>query len=215
MKRNQPDFDLIARPYHWLEYLTFGRSLENCRNHFLPQLIDCRRALVLGDGDGRFLAQLLKNNPHLYADAVDSSSTMLQLLHQRCEAATPNVKARLQTHHCNALTIPLHDSYDLIITHFFLDCFSQAELSALIHRIAKHTRPGTLWLLSDFRISTGAMQFPAKILVRGLYFAFRLLAGVRTTHLPDHVTPLAQSGFARISHQHRLAGILTTELWQL
>jgi hypothetical protein len=54
-----PNFDRIARPYRWLEYLTLGRSLERAREVFLPLLKDRRQALILGDGDGRFTARLL------------------------------------------------------------------------------------------------------------------------------------------------------------
>jgi SAM-dependent methyltransferase len=218
MNSAQPNFDGIARPYRWLEYLTLGRSLENTRNHYLPQLLDHHqarcRALVLGDGDGRFLAELLATNPHLHADAVDTSAAMLQLLRQRCEAATPDTKTRLRTYQASALTFPLEDSYDLIVTHFFLDCLTQSELDTLIHRIAKNISPGALWLISDFRIPPGPMHLPARFLVRSLYLAFCILTSLRTTRLPDYSTPLTQEGFVQISHRHRLAGILTTELWQ-
>jgi SAM-dependent methyltransferase len=214
MSVTQPNFNRIARPYRWLEYLTLGSALENCRNHYLPQLLDRRRALVLGDGDGRFLAQLLASNPDLYADAIDTSATMLQLLRQRCEAATPNAATRLRTHHADAITVPLEDSYDLVVTHFFLDCLTQPDLDTLITRVNPTITPGALWLISDFRIPNGLMRLPAKLLVRGLYLAFRLLTGLRTTHLPDYATPLTQAGLTRIAHQHHLAGLLTTELWQ-
>jgi SAM-dependent methyltransferase len=210
----QPNFNRIARPYRWLEYLTLGTALENCRTHYLPQLLDRRRALVLGDGDGRFLAQLLASNPDLHADAIDASSTMLQLLRQRCEAATPNAAMRLRIHHANALTVPLEDSYDLVVTHFFLDCLTQPDLDTLITHINPTLTPGALWLVSDFRIPNGLMRLPARLLVRSLYLAFRLLTGLRTTHLPDYATPLTQAGLTRVAHQHRLAGLLTTELWQ-
>ena len=217
MKPLEPSFDRIARPYRWLEYLTLGKALENCRNHYLPQLLDQRQALVLGDGDGRFFARLLACNPQLHADAVDISATMLQLLRQRSEATAPNVALRLRTHQANALTFPLQSSeasYDLVVTHFFLDCLTQPELNTLVTRIAPTLAPGALWLISDFRIPAGPMRLPAKLLVRSLYLAFRLLTGLRTTRLPDHTTPLTQSGLTRIAHQHRLAGLLTTELWQ-
>lgn len=217
MSRAEPNFDSVAHPYRWLEYLTLGKALESCRLHYLPQLLDRRRALVLGDGDGRFLAQLLKHNPHLHADAVDTSATMLQLLRRRCEAASPNTNTRLRTHHANALTFPLdnsEDSYDLVVTHFFLDCLTQPELNTLIARVAHTLPPGARWVISDFRIPRGPMHLLAKLIIRSLYFAFRILTGLRTTHLPDHATPLTQAGLIRISQQHRLAGLLTTELWQ-
>jgi SAM-dependent methyltransferase len=214
MSPTQPNFNRIARPYRWLEYLSLGSALENCRTHYLPQLLDRRHALVLGDGDGRFLAELLASNPGLHADAIDTSTTMLQLLRQRCEAATPNAATRLRTHHANALTIPLEDSYDLVVTHFFLDCLTQPDLDTLITHINPTLTPGALWLISDFRVPNGLMRLPARVLVRTLYLAFRLLTGLLTTHLPDYATPLTQAGLTRIAHQHRLAGLLTTELWQ-
>jgi SAM-dependent methyltransferase len=214
MSITEPNFDPIARPYRWLEYLTLGKSLENCRTHYLPQLLDRRHALVLGDGDGRFTSKLLATNRNINVVAVDTSATMLQLLRQRCEASAPNASTRLRTLHSNALTFPLEDSYDLVVTHFFLDCLTQSELDALVTRIAPTHTPGALWLISDFRIPSGPMCVPARLIIRSLYLAFRLLTGLRTTHLPDHATPLTQAGLTRISHQHRLVGLLTTELWQ-
>jgi SAM-dependent methyltransferase len=215
-----PNFDPIARSYRWLEYLTLGHALECCRLYFLPQLTHCRHALVLGDGDGRFLASLLTQNPTLEADAVDTSAAMLELLFLRCNSVRPNpampvAATRLRTHHTDARTFPPPAHSDLIVTHFFLDCLTQPDLDALIARIAPALTPGALWLVSDFRIPKGPMRFPANLLVCGLYFAFRLLTGLRTTHLPDHATPLTAAGLTHIAEHHSLAGLLTTELWQL
>jgi SAM-dependent methyltransferase len=214
MNVTQPNFNLIAHPYRWLEYLTLGKALENCRLHYLPQLLNRRNALILGDGDGRFLSQLLTQNPNLQADAVDTSATMLQLLRHRCETAAPNAGTRLRTHQANALTTRLEGPYDLVVTHFFLDCLIQSELNTLVTRVAPTLAPGALWLISDFRVPHGLMRLPAKLIIRSLYLAFRILTGLRTTHLPDHATRLTQAGLTCISHQHRLAGLLTTELWQ-
>jgi SAM-dependent methyltransferase len=216
-KKTNPNFDPIAHPYRWLEYLTLGPTLQRCRLHHLPKLLQQKNALILGDGDGRFLSRLLAANPSLQADAVDTSKTMLQLLRRRCEAAEPSSTPRLHAHHTNALTYSSSnpEKYDLVVTHFFLDCLTQSDLEALITRTAPTLAPNALWLLSDFRIPAGPMGHPAKLFVRSLYLAFRLLTGLRTTHLPDHATALANAGLTRISNYHSLAGLLTTELWQL
>ncbi len=210
------NYDPIARPYQWLEYLTLGRTLERTRLHYLHALLHQQHALILGDGDGRFLSQLLAQNPTLHADAVDTSATMLQLLRQRCEAATPTAATRLRTHQVNALTFtpPTAQKYDLVVTHFFLDCLTQPELNTLVTRIIPTLAPGALWLLSDFRIPSGPLHLPAKLFVRGLYLAFRIITGLRTTHLPDHATPLTNAGLTRISQHQLLTGVLATELWQ-
>ncbi|HXE08396.1 MAG TPA: class I SAM-dependent methyltransferase [Acidobacteriaceae bacterium] len=212
-----PSFDLIAKHYRWLEYLTFGGALWRCRTHFLPQIAGCRNALILGDGDGRFTAALLHANPTLQIDAVDCSLAMLGLLRQRARAASPDAPARLRTHHTDAGAF-VHELasgriYDLVVTHFFLDCFAQHEVELLARDLTAHLQPGALWLVSDFRIPPGVVRWPARALVRSLYLAFRILTGLRTARLPDHDAALGRAGFARIAQRLSLGGILTTELW--
>jgi ubiquinone/menaquinone biosynthesis C-methylase UbiE len=214
MSQSEANFDLIAKPYRWLEYLTFGPALQKTRLHYLPALLNSRNALVLGDGDGRFTAALLAANPNITIHAVDTSATMLQLLRHRCESATPDFAQRLRTEQADALTLPLDATCDLIVTHFFLDCLTQTELDSLVPRIANHLQPGALWLLSDFHTPPNLAKLPARLLVRALYLAFRILTNLRTTNLPDHITPLQQSRLTCIAYHHRLSGILTTELWR-
>lgn len=207
---SRPNFDRIARPYRWLEFLTLGPALHRCRLHFLPRLLHTRRALVLGDGDGRFLAHLLARNPHLHAHAVDLSPAMLHLLRTRAALAT----TRLTTSEADALTFQPTGLYDLVVTHFFLDCLTEPELNQLMAHLTPHLAPGALWHLSDFRIPAGPLRLPAQALVRLLYLAFRLLTGLRTARLPDHVSALHRAGLSLLARHRSLFGILSTEIWQ-
>jgi ubiquinone/menaquinone biosynthesis C-methylase UbiE len=204
-----PNFDRVARLYRWAEYLALGPLLQRTRTHFLPQLKDRRHAYVLGDGDGRFLAALLAQNPNLRATAVDSSQQMLTLLRSRCDLA------RLQTIHGDALTQTAPPATDLIVTHFFLDCFTQTQVDALAHQLAQSTEPGTRWLVSDFRIpGHGPLRAFARAYIRALYFAFRILTGLRVTQLPNPASAFAAAGFACIATNQTLGGLIYTELWQ-
>lgn len=210
---SQPaNFDRVAAPYRWLEYLTFGRALERCRFYFLPRLPPRRHALVLGDGDGRFLVRLLLQNPTLHADAVDASPAMLRLLSRRCTRV--GVAHRLTTHLADALTFSPPPNCDLVVTHFFLDCLTQPQLDALVSSIAPTLAPNALWLVSDFRIPGGSLGLVARLLVRALYLAFRILTGLRPTQLPDHAAALTRAGLTRTAQHTSLGGILFTELWQ-
>lgn len=215
---SKPNFDRIARPYRILERFTFGGALHRARLHFLPQLHSHKRALILGDGDGRFTAALLAANPHIHADAVDVSSTMLRMLTARTQGAHPTAAFRLRTYAADALTLDLPDArtYDLVVSHFFLDCFRQAELERLVVRIRPHLAPDSTWVLSDFRIPpAGLLRLPARILLRALYFGFRVLTGLRTTRLPDYAAALAGIGLSRRAVHRSLGGILTSEMWQV
>jgi ubiquinone/menaquinone biosynthesis C-methylase UbiE len=214
----QPNFDRIARIYRWAEYLTLGPLLLRTRNHFLPELVHRRHALILGDGDGRFTARLLASIPTLRALAVDTSAAMLHLLRQRCRNFTSSPKpgaARLRTLRASALTLSPEPTTDLIVTHFFLDCLTQPEVDALALRLAAPLQPGALWLLSDFALPPSPILRPlAALYLRALYFAFRILTGLRVTHLPDPQRALAAAGFERIARRQFLFGLLYTELWR-
>ncbi len=209
------NFDPIAKPYRWLEYLTLGPALQRCRTYFLPSLALQNNALVLGDGDGRFLARLLSLNSHLEADAVDSSAAMLQLLRHNCETASPSAAPRLHTHKVDARNFQPARTYDLVVTHFFLDCLTQSDLKDLVERIVPAMSPQALWLLSDFRIPDGLFHLPAQLLIRGLYLAFRVLTGLRTMRLPDHKVALTRAGLIPTAVRTSLYGLLTTEVWHL
>jgi hypothetical protein len=209
-----PNFDPVARIYRWVEYLTLGPLLQHTRTHFLPRLSLCRQAYALGDGDGRFLAQLLQQNREVRATAVDTSVAMLTLLRSRCERTSPTTPARLTTLQASALEAQPPPATDLIVTHFFLDCFSQPEVDRLTRQIAAQVQPGTLWLLSDFALPRHSILRPlAALYLRALYLSFRILTGLRVTHLPDPQQSLTAAGFERIAHHQRLGGLLYTQLW--
>jgi SAM-dependent methyltransferase len=206
-----PNFDRVARIYRYAEYLTLGPLLQRTRTHFLPELKQCRRVLALGDGDGRFLSRLLQQNRGLQAVAVDTSAEMLHLLRQRCRTHIN----RLQTLQTSALNLTPPPNTDLITTHFFLDCLTQPELNTLAQDLAAHTAPGTLWLLSDFALpTTPLLKPPAALYLRALYLAFRILTGLRVTHLPDPQSALTAAGFDRIARHDLLHGLLYTEIWK-
>jgi len=212
MRHRQVNFDRIARPYWLLEYITLGRALERTREHFLSALKDAKNALVLGDGDGRFLAKLLEENPQLRATAVDTSVTMLHLLGRRCERYAD----RLQIQRADVRRSLPHgvEPYDLVVTHFFLDCLTSDELRLLVQRVKSLLAPCALWVVSDFRIPKGVLRLPAWLFVGGLYLCFRALTGLRTTHLPNHAAVMTNAGFVRIDRRFLLGGVLTTEIWR-
>lgn len=212
MTARRPNFDTVAQPYRTLEYVTLGPALERTRMTFLPALMSSRNALVLGDGDGRFLARLLEANDTVHITAIDSSAAMLRLLSKRCAIFSD----RLQTCQVDALDLQpaSHAPYDLVVTHFFLDCFTQSELESLVPRITPYLSSQALWVVSDFHIPDSILRLPARLFVRFLYLGFRLLTGLKTTQLPDHRAVLQRAGLRRISSHSYLAGILKAELWQ-
>ena len=209
--------DRIARWYRWLEYAGFGRALERRREEFLPDLQAARRALVLGDGDGRFLAALMRRNRTVHADAVDSSMRMLDLARDRIAEIGPHALERTRFHHADACEWPLpaHEGYDLIVTHFFLDCLDDAQVDALAARIAAAAAEQAIWVVSEFHVPEGPLAaWCARIWIGGLYAFFRVATGLRAGRLPAYRASLEKLGFSRQRHVTARMGLLVSEFWQ-
>jgi ubiquinone/menaquinone biosynthesis C-methylase UbiE len=210
-------FDRVARLYRTMEYLSFGSMLERCRFHFIPVLLRSRHALVLGDGDGRFLARLLVAVPRLRADAVDASSAMLHLLRERVSKQGEDWR-RVTTTCADARIFRPHAAdYDLVVSHFFLDCLTGDETDRLIARMRPHLAPGALWLVSEFQVPHSGIvrRSLAQSVISALYAGFGLLTGLKVTRVPAWRELLARHGFTRKACHWRLGGLLVSELWEV
>jgi ubiquinone/menaquinone biosynthesis C-methylase UbiE len=210
------NFDPVALPYRWLEYLSFGPWLERCRNAQLVHLTGAQHVLLLGDGDGRFLASLLAINPSLTADVVDSSRSMLRLLDRRMRRSGLPAQPHIHLHHADALQWDPAGDYDLIVSHFFLDCFFPHQLEQLFDRVLPRARPGAQWVISEFAIpgNTFAAHL-ASCLIGLLYRAFGLLTGLPVRTLPDYAAALRRRGLLLRRERRFLAGLLCSQLWSL
>ena len=206
------DCDRLARWYRWLELIGLGRKLERCRFTFLSEIADARRVLVLGDGDGRFLAAFLRANPLAEVDAVDSSARMLALARGR----TTEHSARVRFHHADVgAWQPPRTDYDLIVTHFFLDCFTEEQLRPLIARWTDAATNDACWIVSDFhQPARGFAAWRARIWIGGLYAFFRVVTGLRVHRLPDHRAIFEKHGFRCKQSILADGDLLTAELWR-
>ena len=207
-----PDFDRLSAVYRWLEWLSFGPWLSMCRRTFLSRLTGHRHALLLGDGDGRFTAALLVANPAIEIDALDASPAMLRALERRVGPG----KARIRT--CAADAREWRPSgasqYDLVVTHFFLDCLTTEEIGSLARAIRPALCPGALWVVSEFSVpGTRFGRLVAAPLVGALYRAFGLLTGLSIRRLPDYAAEFRKAGLTLLETRPRLRGLLVSELW--
>jgi ubiquinone/menaquinone biosynthesis C-methylase UbiE len=207
--------DGIAPHYQQLEYLCFGKSLEQQRFAFLDQTRASRRALVCGGGDGRFLARLLHSNPVVEVDFVDLSQRMAAIAERRVMGMGARFSRRVRFHVGDIRTFEaVRQRYDLITTHFFLDCFSDREIDSIVSRLAAAARPGAQWIISDFRVAQEALgAIWTYAIVRGLYVAFRVTTGLRVSRLPEYKSSLLAHGFHCRMEQRGFAGLLYSSLW--
>lgn len=207
-------FDRLSHVYRWMEYFSFGPYLQQCRRLRIAEMTACRRALVYGDGDGRFLAELVRRLPEIRATTVDASSKMLLRLARRLPSGAQVRLLHADALECEPTGLP-NAPFDLVVSHFFLDCFNETEIASLLARVNGAVDEGALWVVSDFAIPR---RKPARLLgmsiVRGLYLAFGLLTGLRTRHLPDHARVMREAGWMLEDRRELLWGLLVSERWR-
>jgi len=213
LEETAPDFDRLAHVYRWMEWLSFGPFLSRCRCAFLTSLKNCRSALVLGDGDGRFTARLLEENQQVTILAVDASGAMLAELRRRSDFNGRRLKTQLTD--ARAFE-PEQCDYDLLVTHFFLDCLTTEEVELLAGRLRTHADQEVLWVVSEFSVPAGWYgRAIAQPLINVLYWAFGWLTGLQVRRLPHHRLALAQAGWSLERERPSLGGLLVSELWRI
>ena len=105
--------------------------------------------------------------------------------------------------------------YDLLVTHFVLDCFPEAVLTGIIKKLAGAATDDANWLLADFCVPPkGMARLRAKAWLAAMYLFFRITARIPANELIDPTPFLRAEGFA-LARQHLFRkGMLKSELWR-
>ncbi|MES2438169.1 MAG: class I SAM-dependent methyltransferase [Verrucomicrobiota bacterium] len=203
------NFDRLAPFYRAMELLTAGGKLQHCRTAFLHDIPAPRRVLLAGEGHGRFLPECAALFPQARITVVDSSARMLEITRRR------TVPERVEFIHADLLEWEAPPaSFDLIVTHFFLDCFPAAPLSAVISRLGNAATADAHWLLADFQVPPGrAAALRSRAILALLYTFFRLATGLRARSLVPPDADLEKAGFTRYRRITRDWGLLKSEWW--
>ncbi len=202
-------FDRVAPHYRRLETVIFGSQLQAARCAFVRQRADLRRALVVGEGDGRFLQQLRRAQPHLEIDCLDSSARMLELVRARVrETGVHFIQADIRE-----AAFPAK-RYDLIVTHFFLDCFEKLALRQIVEKLSAAATDDATWLIADFHPPPrGWRRWWARFLIALMYRFFRVAAGIEARSLEEYARLLQAQGFSLANEVTSPNGMIRSQRW--
>ncbi len=207
-------FDALAPIYRKAESILAGGILQQARVTHLPSIASRHRALLLGEGPGRFLVELLSLYPGLDCTCVEKSPGMLT------ETRKALAQRRLPLSQVRFLEIDalqaqrFGDSFDLIVTHFFLDCFTYLELERLIRAISRSADPDAHWLISDFRIpNRGWQRIRARLIHRLMYGVFKRITEITATQVHPPESLLERAGFRLQSRREFNHGLVHSDLW--
>lgn len=199
-------FDKIANVYDALARLVFGKAIRQAQNYFLNDIPSQSKVLILGGGSGWLLSQMLKSNPQCEIWYIEASEKMLEL-----SKVKANQFNRVYFIHGTEDSIPRTIQFDVVITNFYLDLFTETSLDRVIDKIQNVMRPQAIWLVSDFLNNNKWWQ---SFLLRIMYHFFRTLCGIEAASLPDWNRMLLEKRLRRMKSQLFYSGFIESVVYQ-
>lgn len=176
------NFNRIAGVYEFLKRLVFAKQIEKASNYFLDQIPSNARILIIGGGAGKILE---KFKPAHYITYLELSEAMiLRAKRVKSEASINFIQADI-------LEWTTDNKFDLIITPFVLDCFTEDQLNLIFPKLDKMLFKDGKWIQTDFY----PKNFGHRLLIKSMYAFFNLTADLKVKELVDFDTVFKKHDF--------------------
>jgi SAM-dependent methyltransferase len=192
-----------------MERVVFGSALSRSRRLFAPRIAEGSNILLIGEGNGRFLLEMMKQTSSSTFTVVDSSARMLELAARR--VATIDRCPRIKWIHADIFEweSPVV-RYDRVVTHFFLDLFPPDRIRRIGEKISCLAMEDTLWIDVDF--DSERLRLRQKLLMWAQYRFFRITAGIEAPRLFDPLPRLRQAGWDIVERRTLESGCIAAHL---
>jgi len=209
-------FDRLATFYAIIETLAFGSLLQKSRCEFLDLVSSGQSILILGDGDGRFVQELLQQKTNLHIRLVDFSRSMLEETRKKTVKWAAMNGHAVEFEHADILEIAPYPpgAFDLVCSHFFLDCFNEETIQRLADHILQALKAEGMWMITDFDMpKKGWKALRARLWISIMYLFFGIVTGLKTKDLPDYRPILRQKGMIMQIQKARCFSMIRSECW--
>jgi len=198
-------FDRIAWVYDFLSKLAFGKSIIDSQKYFLGNIRDHSKILILGGGSGWLLAELLKIKPDCEVWYIDASEKMISLSKRKIKIGYVHFI------HGTELDIPVGNQFDVVITNFYLDLFTNHQLKEVIEKIQSSLNARALWITTDF---VDGKKWWQRMMLRLMYRFFRIACNIESFQLPEWSRLIENAGMKEIESKFFYKGFIKTVLNQ-
>lgn len=204
------DFSRLASIYDFLGGIVFLGSLHRSQIHFLSRLQKIENVLIVGGGTGRFLVELLKLGKVEKLTYVDISAGMISQAKKKVQKIGALDKVDFI---CGGLDSIPDKEYDLICTHYFLDCFEEVELSGIMKKFKKLLSKEGVWHFTDFYLDSSSSIF-RKCFVAFLYRFFKVFCGLKVKKLPNFKLLFLENGLQVEEEKYFFKCLLRTAIYR-
>jgi len=170
------NYNFIAPYYHFLSSLFFMNRQHLAHFTILDFIKENNRILWIGGGAGKFIPEIDNLNKNIIIDYIDISPKMIELAKKQ---SCSNLKINYIV--ADILDYPLVEKYDVIMTTFLFDHFSQNIAENLFYKINNSLKNNGIWFYVDFIQNQSKWQ---KNITRLMILFFKLIIGLDISNLP-------------------------------
>lgn len=190
------DYDNVAAFYDRLSRFIYGDAIVKTARFLAENIPEKSTVLVIGGGTGQLLEEISKKHAEgLQIVYVEISKKMIEL------SKTKNIGANKIVFINEAIQrVTFHHLFDVVITPFFLDNFSDATTAIIFNKVHQSLQPKGLLLFSDFRLGKKNNLWQ-KIMLKLMYLFFSLMCNIEASHLPDTASLFKKYNYKEVSEK--------------
>lgn len=188
------NYDNSAFFYDRLSQIIFRQALVKAQVYLLQFILPNSSILIIGGGTGWILEEL--TNIHysgLDITYVEISTKMTMLAKKR------NTGINKVTFINEAIeNMPIDKQYDVVITPFLLDSFTEDTLEKTFAHMHQQLKPKGLWLICDFQLTGKLWQ---ALLLKTMYFFFKVICRIETFTMPAIENQFTKRNYIKLSNR--------------
>jgi len=203
--KTSDQFDRVAHVYDTLAKLVFGSSIVASQRCFLDRIPPKANILILGGGTGWILNEIAKTNATCEIWYIDASAKMIDL------AKRKNADfLRVHFIHGTEDDIPPGNTFDVLITNFYLDLFDAQKLPVVLDKITTPLARDVRWLVTDF-LDRKRWQ---SILLSVMYSFFRVATDLKNQRLSDWNLMINRCGYTKVDSRLFYCGFIESAIFE-
>ena len=208
-------FNTIAPFYNVVSTIGSFNKIHKSQMWLLSKGMKSSKTLIMGGGDGKFLLEAMKQQLSEQYYYIDISDAMIKLAQIKIEKQA-NISLNSVVFICGSYQdIPANEKFDLIITPYFLDCFSENELPLVMTKLHTHLTMKGTWFFTDFNIPEESFRnFIFRNIIQLLYGIFNLFCDLGVNDLPDFNKEFPKYGFTLLHEKYFLNGLLVSRIYK-
>lgn len=202
------NYDTIAPFYDWLSRFVFRDAILQAHSFLVDAIPAGSSVLIAGGGTGFILEEILRKHAiGLEITYVDISEKMIALSEKR------NIGGNeVSFINQSILDTAFHQQFDVAITPFFLDNFSNSAAKLVFNKINAALSSGGLWLFADFQSKKNSLW--QKLLLKSMYLFFRIFCNIEASRLPDSLLFFNQYNYKTLDIKTFYKDFIYTGIYQ-